>query len=169
MILTTLAHQYNIARAIGAADATFSTALATAGNFGSKPATAIDLNNGLTNEIKVNGISFIFCGVTNDSAFTWKIYAWKNTNGPAELVADGTGIIGSQKIVKFPHNDVEIETVLWADTLVVSNEYWFKQVEATGISNNSVSKVWLDACGYRYWFVEIPTSDTNMAAYWGYF
>ena len=166
--LETVAHQYNIARGLGAADNTLSAALATAGDFGSKPATAIDINKGLTNTIKVNGIFFTFCGETDNSAFTWKLYGYKSSNGPAELAADGTGIIGTQKIVKFPHNDEE-SNILWADTIVVSNEYWFKDVESTDIAgNNSVAKCWLDACGYRYWVVEIPTSDTNMASYYGY-
>jgi len=169
MNLTTVAHQYTIARAIGAADSTFSDNLTTKGDFANMPDSAVDVNKSLTNQIIVNGLSFIFGGVTDNSEFTWKLYGWKNTNGPAELVADGTGIIGSQKMVKYPHNGVEVANVLWADTLVVSNEYWFKEVEATASGNNSVSKIWLDACGYRYWFVEIPTSDTNMCVYYGYF
>ena len=135
------------------------------------PSGVIDINTGLTSEIMVNGISFIFCGGSAaDANFTWKIYAWRNSNGPAELVGSGTGQLGTQAIVKYPHNSVPVDNVFWADKLTVTTNVWFKEVKTTdSTGSNSVAKLWFDACGYRFFLVEIPTSDGNMASYFGYF
>jgi hypothetical protein len=117
----------------------------------------------------VNGIVFNFAGGNaDDDAFTWKIYAWRNENGPATLAATGTGILGSQAVVKYPHNGVAATSKFWADTLVVSNDYWIKEIEATAAGSNSVSSVWIDAAGYRYFYVEIPTAVGVMSSFMGY-
>ncbi len=183
MILKTLTHKLYVARQEAAANTTFSDTLATAGDFANKPSDAIDVldvirldpNSSAELDPKViaisdiNGIVFYFAGGdANDDAFTWKIYAWRNENGPAELVADGTGILGSQAVVKFPHNSVAVANKFWADTLVVSNERWIKDVEATTAGGNSVSKVWIDTAGCRYFYVEIPTAVGDMSVYLGY-
>lgn len=185
MLLQTVYHKLFVARQEAAANTTFSDTLATAGDFASKPSSAIDLldiirldpNVGTAKDPKViaetaiNGITFAFAGGdANDDAFTWKIFAWRNENGPAELVADGTGVLGTQAVVKYPHNlDATATNKFWADTLVISNEYWMKEIEATADGGNSVSKIFLDAAGYRYFYVEIPTSVGVMSSWLGYF
>lgn len=180
--LTTWSHKLYVARQEAAANTTFSDNLATAGDFANRPTDIIDLldiprldpniadNPKVIAEIIVNGMVFYFGGGdTNNDAFTWTIFAWRNENGPAEIVADGTGILGSQAIVKYPHNGITATSKFWADTLAVSNDRWLKEVEATSVGGDSVSKVWLDAAGYRYWYVEIPTSVGDMASWFGYF
>jgi hypothetical protein len=184
MPLNTLTHRLFVARPEAAANTTFSDTLATAGDFANKPSGAIDILDPTyldpTTEVekdvayraitKANGIIFSFAGGNaDDDAFTWKIYGWRNENGPAELVVDGTGILGSQAVVKYPHNEATATSKFWADTLVITKEYWMKEIEATADGGNSVSKVWFDTCGYRYFYVEIPTSVGDMATYWGYF
>ncbi len=184
MILTTLSHRLFVARPEAAANTTFSTNLATQGNFANKPTGAIDLLDpayldptvetvksiSVPAVQKVNGLVFYFAGgdAAND-IFTWTIFAWRNENGPAEIATDGTGILGTQQVVIYPHNNVATTAdKFWADTLVVSNDRWLKEVEATTEGGNSVSKVWLDAAGYRFWYIEIPTSVGVMATYFGY-
>lgn len=184
MILESLTHKLFVARREAVANTTFSDTLATAGDFAGKPSTAIDIlepefldpsisgdtNPSVFAKTKVNGIVFSFAGGdADDDAFTWKIFAWKNENGPAKLVADGTGILGSQTVVKYPHNDKTATNKFWADTIVVSNEYWVKEVESTGVGGNSINEVWFDMGGYRYFYVEIPTSVGAMSSYFGYF
>ena len=183
MSLTTKSHKLFVARQEAAADDSFSTGLATGGDFASKPSSALDVldivrldpNANNTPDPKViaesitNGMVLTFAGGdAADAAFTWKVYAWRNENGPAELVADGSGALGTQGVVKYPHNNAVATNKFWADTITVTNEYWIKEVEATANGNNSVSKLWFDTCGYRYFYVEIPTSDGDMAAYVGY-
>jgi hypothetical protein len=183
MPLTTFTHRLFVARAEAAANSTFSDNLATAGDFENKPTATIDIldpgfldpttevnKNGIFRAIsKANGIVLSFAGGdADDDAFTWKIFGWKNENGPAELIADGTGILGSQAVVKFPHNEVPVANQFWADTLVVSNNYWIKRVDATDIGSNSVGKIWFDTAGYRFFLIEIPTSVGDMSAFFGY-
>jgi len=183
MNLTTKTHKLFVARQEAAANTTFSDTLATKGNFANKPSSAIDVldiirldpNADDTADPKViadsitNGIIFSFAGGdTDNDAFTWKIYAWRNENGPAKMVAHGTGILGSQAVVTYPHNGATATSKFWADTIVVTEEYWQKEVESTGVGGNSINDVWFDTCGYRYFYVEIPTSVGDMASYVSY-
>ncbi len=185
MSLTTLSHKLFVARPEAAANTTFSDDLATKGDFANKPAGTIDILdvsrlNPVTETAKdvsihpiskVNGIVFNFAGGNaDDDAFTWKIFAWRNENGPATLAATGTGILGSQAVVVWPHNPgVPVSNRFWADTLVVTNDYWIKEIEATAVGSNSVSNVWFDAAAYRYFYVEIPSSVGVMSSFFGYF
>ena len=119
MNLTTLTHKLYVARQEAAANTTFSDTLATKGDFANKPSTSIDVLDvirldPLANTVKdpkhfaiseINGITVSFAGGdANDDAFTWTIFAWKNENGPATIVGNGTGILGSQAVVVWPHN-----------------------------------------------------------------
>jgi hypothetical protein len=183
MILDTRTHKLFVARQEAAANSTFSDNLATQGDFANKPNGAVDVldlirldptvsdtkDPSIFADTKVNGIEFMFAGGdANDDEFTWKLYAWKNENGPARLAAEGTGILGSQAVVKWPHNGADVSGKFWADTLVVTAERWIKDVEATTAGGDSVSSVWIDCAGYRYFYIEIPTSVGKMSCYVGY-
>jgi hypothetical protein len=90
-------------------------------------------------------------------------------------LAVGTGELGTQAVVTYPHNGVTATNKFWADNLVITYENWPKDLEATDTGNsNSVASVWMDDCGYRYWKVEITDADGstgteagNIASYWG--
>ncbi len=183
MPLTTFIHPLFVGRVEAAANTTFSDTLATAGDFANKPSDTIDILDPAfldptTSETKkfsfqaisnANGIVIYFLGGdANDDAFTWNVFGWRNQNGAAELIADGTGILGSQAVVKFPHNGATATSQFWADTIVVSNNYWIKRVQATTIGSNSVAKLWFDTAGYRYYLIEIPTAVGVMSAFFGY-
>lgn len=183
MKLETRVHKIFVARQEAPADSTFSDNLATQGDFANKPDGAIDvldlirLDPTVSAEkdpsifaiSKVNGIVFYFAGGdAPDDAFAWNLYAWRNENGPAELAVQGTGVLGTQAVIKYPHNSAPATNKFWADTLEVDNEYWIKEVEATSHGSNSVSKLWLDTAGCRYFYIEIPTSVGDMSCYLGY-
>jgi hypothetical protein len=184
MNLTTPAQRLFVARAEAAANTTFSDNLATQGDFANKPTGAIDIldpayldpttesskKTSIIAVSEINGLQFSFAGGdAADDAFTWTIFAWRNENGPATIVCNGTGILGTQAVTLFPHNNGAAADKFWADTLVISNDRWFKEVEATSDGGNSVSHVWFDTCGYRYFYVEIPESIGVMSSYFGYF
>ena len=183
MKVETRVHKLFVARPEAAASSTFSDNLATEGDFANKPDNSLDVLDLIRLDpctgtdkdpsifaiTKVNGLVFYFAGGNADNdAFTWNVYAWKNENGPAELVTTGTGMLGSQAVVKYPHNFAPATNKFWADTIVIENEYWMKEVEATAEGSNSVSKLWFDSSGYRYFYVEIPTSVGDMSCYVGY-
>ena len=130
---------------------------------------------------KANGIEFFFCGGSAaNKTFGYKIIAWKNENGMARLLAVGTGILGTQAVVYYPHDPTAAATnKFWADTLTVtsSNTNWLKPVKSSDTNgNNTAASVWTDDCGYRFWKIEITDADGstgdeagNISVYWGFF
>ncbi len=181
MNLTTLSHKYYVARGLAGADTPVD--LTSAGDFAQLPSDVLDLAK---NDILVpvdtptlarsekNGLLFsIAATAAADKDLNWRLLAWRNDNGMAEIVADGTARTGTQAVVIYPHG-VATATAFWCDTIVVSNEYWPKEIEATAAGGNSVSKLFLDSCGYRYWKMEITLpgagNDITLAAvFYGYF
>ena len=188
MNLTTPSHKIFPMRATGAEDTLLD--LTTAGDFASKPATGVlDLlkdnvewtdnsvgNPSLTHDLETNGIDiYIAASSTAGKTLNWRLIAWRNENGPAKIVAEGTATTGTQAIVKYPHNGVAIADMYWCDNITITFENWLKEVEATDTGNsNSVSSLWMDTCGYRYWMIEFITTGTsapatNMVSYYGRF
>ena len=164
--------------------------LTSAGDFASKPTDTLDIlkdainwtdnsveNPALTHDSEANGIEFYIAGSTAAGRnVIWYLTAWRNENGPAKRVAQGTATTGTQAVVKWPHNSVEIANTFWCDTIVITWENWLKEVEATDSGNsNSVASLWLDGCGYRFWKLEFRTTEadatalTNLTAFYGRF
>ena len=168
--LTTLSHQYHVARALAGADTPLD--LTTEGDFNNMPDDVLDLftadvvtprDSPVFPELVANGISFIFAATNAHSLnLNWRLLAWRNGNGPAEVVANGTAETGTQAVVTYPHGTTT-STAYWCDNIVVSNEYWMKTLEATATGGNSISKLWFDACGYRYFKMEITFPVSNPA------
>ena len=180
--LTTLSHRLHIAR--GAKAAATSLDLTTKGNFANKPTTTdvLDIftldvvtprDVPVMAESSVNGLRFLFCGDGGeDATFTYRLLTWGNENWPAKIAATGAGTLGTQGVIKFPHNN-ETTAMLWADTISVTLDNWPKEIESTDTTgNNTVAELWMDGCGSRYWSMEIPTTSGGgdlVAVYWGYF
>ena len=194
MQLLTPSHKIWPMRATDAEDTLLD--LTTAGDFGSKPSDTLDLladaiewtdagnefassvaNSGLTHDTETNGMDIYIAGSSAHSRnVIWYLTAWRNENGPAKRVAEGTATTGTQAVVKWPHNGATIANTFWCDTIVITWENWLKEVEATDSGNsNSVASLWLDTCGYRYWLMEFRTTEatatalTNLTAFYGRF
>lgn len=174
MKLTTLSHRLFVARneadENGASGAPDIFVLATEGDFAQKPSTALDLlklDLFSPREIKhlaemnQNGIAFSFAGSSAaGKTFTYDIITWGNENSPARHAVNGTGILGTQQVIVYPHNNVAASNRFWADTLAIEWENWPKEVESTDtIGHNTVAEVWLDGTGSRYWFIQISDAD----------
>ena len=187
-ILGTISHKINVARLEGNEDAS-PLDLTTAGDFASKPTDALDLfersvfttDKQITPvrpELVPNGIEFYFSGGSAAAkTFTWLIYAWRNENGPARYVATGTGELGTQALVTYPHNGLAATSKFWADKLVITWHNWPKELEVTDEdgNSNSVGSVWMDCAGYRFWKIEIADADGStgteagdIAVWYGY-
>ena len=188
MQLLTPCHKIWPMRATGAEDTLLD--LTTAGDFASKPSDTLDLladvidwtdnsvkNASLVHDTETNGMDMYIAGSTAAGRnVIWYLTAWRNENGPAKRVAQGTATTGTQAVVKWPHNGALIANTFWCDTIVITWENWLKEVEATDSGNsNSVASLWLDTCGYRYWLMEFRTTEadatalTNLTAYYGRF
>ena len=185
MNLTTLSHKIRIARNEANEDSSLLD-LTSEGDHASMPSELGATGTGVIDvlsdkyagetETEVNGIELYFCGGSAaGKTFGWRILAWRNCNGPARLAAVGTGELGTQALVTYPHNGETATNKFWADNLVITWSNWPKDMEATDTGNsNSVASVWFDFSGYRYFKVEITDADGstgteagNVAAYWG--
>jgi len=138
--------------------------LTTEGDFAQKPAGAISLSSVLSAgalHYPVNAIQFIFCGgAAADKTFSWKIYAWRVTNGPAELLAYGTGTLGTQAVVKYPDSGSTATSKFWTDTLAISAQGLPKTFTlADYAGGNRVAKLTGDLCGYDWIYCEITSAD----------
>ncbi len=175
MLLTTLTHRLFVARneadENGVAGAPAIFVLATEGNFAQMPSTALDLQKvdlfsprevKHLAEMKQNGVAFSFMGSSAAAkTFTYDIFTWGNENSPARHAVSGTGILGTQQVIVYPHNnDATVTDRFWADTLTVTWENWPKEVESTDeVGHNAVAEVWMDDTGSRYWFIQISDAD----------
>jgi len=123
--------------------------LTDSGDFASKPSDAKDI---IRDALAPNAIQFIFAGGdAADKSFSWAIYAWRSQNGMAELLAKGTGTLGTQAVVKYPHNGTAATNKYYADTLTITEQglpKTFQVADAGG--NNRTAKLYGDICGYRY-------------------
>ncbi len=189
MILSTLSYQLKIAR--NEADEETYLDLTTAGDYASKPAVIGATGKGIVDIFadrhesatisRVNGIEFFFSGGSAaGKTFSWRIIAWRNSNGMARIMAEGTGELGTQAVVRYPlvpgGGTAAATDKFWADNLVITYENWVKEVEATDTgSSNSAASVWCDDAGYRYWLVEISDADGatgteagDITSFWSY-
>ena len=189
MNLTTPSHKIWPMRGTGAEDTLLD--LTSAGDFASKPSTGVvDLLkdsiawtdnsvevDGHTHDTETNGMEIYIAGSTAHSRNAiWYLTAWRNENGPAKRVAQGTCTTGTQAVVKWPHNGVAVANTFWCDTIVITWENWVKEIEATDSGNsNSVASLWFDAAGYRYFLMEFRTTEaeatalTNLTSFYGRF
>lgn len=183
MFLTTLSQKLRIARNEANEDTTLLD-LTTLGDYANMPtvlgATGIGVIDLIPDKhesvtvMEVNGIEFSFCGGSaSGKTFGWRILAWR-VQGPARLAAVGTGELGGQAVVTYPHNGAIATERFWADNLVVTWYNWPKRIKATDTGNsNSQASVWLDDCGRRYFKIEIIDASGigaeagNLAVYWG--
>lgn len=144
--------------------------LSTGGAWASAPAGKVQLYP-ICEGSYVNEIQIIFAGGIDagtdpaDKTFSWKLYAWKGTNCPAEYVANGTGTLGTQRVYIFPDGDVESAWRTWADTLSITTQRFVRTMatsDSTG--NNEIAKLNVDASGYPYWYVEVTDADGSTGA-----
>jgi len=167
---------YTLLRAEANEDAT-ALDLTTKGDFANMPAAAKRLGSNAGANNAVGAIQLIFCGGSAaGKTFTYTIYAWRTDNGPAEFVATGTGTLGTQAVIKYPHNRATATSKFWADTLTATGR-WNKTVTSTdSTGNNQVAKLLFDFCGYEYIYVEVTSADGstgteagNISVYYSYF
>jgi hypothetical protein len=131
-------------------------------------------------QTQVKNLVFYFCGGSAaDKTFGYKIWAWKFGGGMAELIAEGTGTLGTQAVVKYPHNGQTATNRFWADTLSISDggqgtPETFQIADGTG--TNRCAKIYGYNCGYEWIYCEITDADGTtgteagwITVYWSYF
>jgi hypothetical protein len=179
MPLTTLTHKLFVGRAEadenGASGAPAVFVNATAGDFANKPASTIDVldrafldpttevvkNTKIIAVSEVNGIVLSFTGGSAaGKTFTTDIFTWSNENGAAKHTTNISCELGTQQVVKYPHNGAVATSKFWTDKMTVNWTNHVKRVESTDIvGRNSVGEIWLDLSGLRYVFIQISDAD----------
>ncbi len=190
MNLTTPSHKIWPMRATGAEDTLLN--LTTEGDYAQRPTTGVlDLlkdnvewtdnsteHESLTHNLETNGMEIYIAGSSAHSRNAiWYLTAWRNENGPAKRIAQGTCTTGTQAVVAWPHNNTAIANTFWCDQIIVTWHNWPKAIASTDESgnSNSVGSLWFDTTGYRYWLIEFRTTEadatalTNLTAFYGRF
>jgi len=151
--------------------------LTTKGNFANMPSSAVRLS---TRDDRLghggNGIEVTFCGGdTANDTFTYKLYGWRRRNGMARMIATGTGTLGTQAVVLYPHDSSTATSIFWADTLSVTYR-WVTPVESSDTTgNNEAASLQFDFMGYEWLYCEITNADgsgteaEDVSAYYAYF
>lgn len=129
------------------------------GSPANRPSTAIKIPE---NE---RTLALIFAGGINagtdpdNKTFSWKLFGWKDENAPAEIVGNGTGILGTQRAIIMPNGEDESKIINWADTIAIVADVFITTLAVSTAATDSVAKLILKTGGYRYFYIEITSAD----------
>lgn len=116
---------------------------------------------------EVGGVTLIFDGEGSATdTFSWSLYGYRTVGpgniGPAEIVAAGTGLLGTA---------VSENGFLYADTIVITNPgSWYDVPIAIDSGNNRICKLCFDLVGFKYLSIRFTAiGGTSMQCYVSYF
>jgi hypothetical protein len=94
---------------------------------------------------------FTFPGtVAADRTFAYTLVGWASTNGMAQVICQGTGILGTQTLSSYP-NGVVATNGFWADTLTVAaTTKWPDTPIVYNSTNNEVAMLNVNLAGIRH-------------------
>ncbi len=147
-------------RASAAEDgATFDAVIDLAGNggdFASKPSGAYRITSRGAVSSHSEGYSiggawlFSIGGVGQaDDSFSLSIVGWGKSNGMAQIIADGVGVLGTQDIVTYP-GGAAVTDGLWADTITLVETTKWPSVTVINSGDNEVACVVVDMTGLEW-------------------
>lgn len=97
------------------------------GDFANKPSGAFRISSRPTFG-RAEGFSpgsrwmFAFCGQHEaDDTFSFNLVGWAKTNGMAQIICEGNGVLGTQDVVIEPNGDTD-PNMFWADTIALDEE-----------------------------------------------
>lgn len=113
----------------------------------------------------INDIMITFLGTPAAQAtvFNWKLYGFRDTNGMAEEIANGTGNIGSVAATIHPITGAAATSTFYADFLAITAQYWPKTVAVVdvGAAGTSIAKIVFDGLGIKYLLLELTACDNT--------
>ena len=158
---------YSLVRSTVDGDESAVIDLTTDGEWAVRPTGIFKVQSNRREETQANAISLTFAagidaGTTADAkTLSWKIYAWKEAESPAEYVALGTATFGTQDVGRLPDKTHQLTGALrnWADTIVITTQYFPQTLAVSTVGSNSVCKLSFDLAGYKYIYVELTDCD----------
>ena len=113
----------------------------------------------------INDIMITFLGTpaAQTAVFTWRLYGFRDTNGMAEEIANGTGNIGSVAATVHPITGAAATATFYADFLAIAAQYWPKTVAVVDVdaAGTSIAKIIFDGFGIKYLLLELTTCDKD--------
>lgn len=115
----------------------------------------------------INSIIITFLGKPADHsvAFKWKLYGFRDDNGMAEEIANGTGNLGDTAVTVHPITGAAATDLYYADELTITEQLWPKSVAVydTGGASGEVAKIAFDGMGIAYLLLELTQCDAGTA------
>ena len=123
-----------------------------AGDFASKPSGAFQITSSNRGISKGGAWIFAICGTDDvDEDLDFDVVGWAKRNGMAQVMCQGTGILGSQDVVLYPDTGATATAAFWADTIVVTDKSnWPGYIGVFDSGNNHVCIVVLDMTGIEW-------------------
>ncbi len=114
-----------------------------------------------------NTVQIAFMGKPADqsSAFSWKLYGYRNGNGPAQNIANGTGNLGDVALTVHPITGAAATASFYADFLTITAQVWSKTVAIfdVGASSGEIAVIQFDAAGIKHLRLELTNCDAGTA------
>ena len=89
-------------------------------------------------------------GIDEDDTFSWTLVGWARANGMLQVIANGTGAIGTQAVVIYP-GGIADPNAFWADTLVITDSpVLWNTVEVLNSGNDNVAFLHVDIAGLEW-------------------
>lgn len=116
----------------------------------------------------INDIMITFLGTpaAQTAVFTWKLYGFRDVNGMAEEIANGTGNIGSVAATIHPITGAAAASTFYADFLAIAAQYWPALVSVidVGEAGTGIAKIVFDGLGIKYLLLELTTCHFDTAS-----
>lgn len=140
-------------------------AIATESDFDQKRSEAKKVDTD-SEESNVNGVQIqMGGGSAAGKTFTWLLYGWREANGIATLICNGTATLGTMQYVKYP-NDVgafgkgdTATNKFWADTISITGNNFVKTWSVTDSGNDRAAILSGDLAGYKHLYLEAQDAD----------
>lgn len=94
---------------------------------------------------------FVFCGTdAADDTFSFTLVGWAKTNGMAQVICEGNGILGTQDVVLYPDDGATATNAFWADTITLDETTKWPSVAVYNSGDNEVAFILVDMTGLEY-------------------
>ncbi len=87
-------------------------------------------------------------GLEND-VFSFNLVGWAKTNGMAQIICEGNGVLGTQDIVIYPGGSA-VTDGLWADTITLDETTKWPSVAVYNSSDDEVANMVVDTTGLEW-------------------
>lgn len=102
------------------------------------------------------GAAWVFAiaaGAFNDDTFSFTMVGWAKINGPAQVICEGDGIVGTQDVVLYPDDGAAATdpNIFWADTINIDTSTdWPGNIGVFNSGNNRLCFIAMDLTGLEW-------------------